>query len=65
MFLHLEWQSTWFFAGLFGCLTCKSLAPGLGIEARPLAMKAQSPNHWTAREFPAVYLELIFIYGVR
>ena len=23
-----------------------------GIEPGPMALKAQSPNHWTAREFP-------------
>ena len=46
-----------FFVGLLGCLTFGSF--------NPWTMKARSPNHWTAREFPAVYLELIFIYGVR
>ena len=28
------------------------LIPGSGIEPRPLAVKAPSPDHWTAREFP-------------
>ncbi|KAM9030797.1 cyclin-dependent kinase 20-like isoform 4-T9 [Megaptera novaeangliae] len=28
------------------------LAPRPGIEPRPSAVKAQSPNHWTTREFP-------------
>ena len=28
------------------------LVPWPGIEPRPLAVKARSPNHWTAREFP-------------
>ena len=23
------------------------------MESRPMAVKAQSPNHWTAREFPS------------
>ena len=25
-----------------------------GIKLEPSAVKAQSPNHWTAREFPGV-----------
>ena len=29
------------------------LVPGPGIEPAPSAVKAQSPNHWTAREFPS------------
>ena len=31
------------------------LSPRRGIEPRPSAMKAQSPNHWTAREFPNLW----------
>ena len=31
---------------------CGILFPQPGIEPRPLAVKTQSPNHWTAREFP-------------
>ena len=31
---------------------CGILAPQPGIEPTPLAVKARSPNHWTAREFP-------------
>ena len=31
---------------------CGILIPQPGIEHAPLAMKALSPNHWTAREFP-------------
>ena len=27
-----------------------------GIEPRPLTLRAQSPNHWTARELPVVTL---------
>ena len=30
---------------------CGILVPQSGIEPAPLAVKAQSPNHWTAREF--------------
>ena len=31
---------------------CGILVPQPGIEPMPSAVKAQSPNHWTAREFP-------------
>ena len=31
---------------------CGILVPQPGIERRPLAVKAWSPNHWTFREFP-------------
>ena len=34
------------------CTAWGILVPLLGIEPAPLAVKAQSPNHWTAREFP-------------
>ena len=29
------------------------LVPRPGIEPGPLAVRAQCPNHWTAREFPS------------
>ena len=32
------------------------LVPRPGIEPRPLAVKALSPNHWTARELRSLYL---------
>ena len=32
------------------------LLPQPGIEPRPLTVKALSPNHWTAREFPGFLL---------
>ena len=32
-------------------LTCRILVSWSGIEPGPPAVKAQSPNHWTAREF--------------
>ena len=31
-----------------------SLVPLPGIEPGPSAVKAWSPNHWTAREFPRI-----------
>ena len=36
-------------------MACGSLALQLGLEARPSAVGAQSPNHWTAREFPTTH----------
>ena len=36
----------------FGCVARGILVPRPGIEPGHLAVKAQSPNHWTAREFP-------------
>ena len=33
---------------------CRILVPQTGIEVKPSAMKAWSPNHWTAREFPSI-----------
>ena len=37
----------------FGCLVaCRFLVPWQAIEPRSSAVKVQSPNHWTAREFP-------------
>ena len=43
-FLWLEKISLW-----LDRMACRILAPGAGIEPEPLAKKAQSPNHWTAR----------------
>ena len=31
-------------------MACRILVPPPGIEPGPLAVKAQSPNHWTTRE---------------
>ena len=35
---------------------CGILVPQPGIKPRPVAVRAQSPNQWTAREFPWVVL---------
>lgn len=32
------------------CVACGILVPGLGIRLMPLAVEAQSLNHWTSRE---------------
>ena len=36
-------------------MACRMLVPQRGIKLVPLAVKAQSPNHWTARKFPELY----------
>ena len=44
-----------FFFLFFGCAVCAAcgiLVPQPGIKPVPCAVKAWSPNHWTAREFP-------------
>ena len=33
------------------CTDCGILVPEPGMEPEPLAVRPQSPNHWTAREF--------------
>ena len=33
-------------------MLCRTLVPHPGIEPTPPAVEAQSPNHWTTREFP-------------
>ena len=43
-------QSVFFF--FFCHEICGILVPQPGIETVPLAVEAQSPNHWSAREFP-------------
>ena len=35
---------------------CRILVPQPGIEPAPSAVRVQSPNHWTAREFPVASL---------
>ena len=46
----------------FGHVACGILVPRPGIEPRPSAVRAQSPNHWTTREFPLVALFVLSIY---
>ena len=33
-------------------MACGNLVPRAGDEPGPSAVKAQSPDHWTTREFP-------------
>ena len=34
------------------CVACGILVPLSGIELEPSAVKAQSPDHWTAKKSP-------------
>ena len=38
-------------------MACGILVPQAGIEPGPLAVEAQSPNHWTAGEFPDLHFK--------
>ena len=48
----LEHRQYAFFLFFSYCVACGILVPRPGIKLRSFAVKAQSPNHWTAREFP-------------
>ena len=37
-------------------MACEILVSQPRIKAGPSAVKAQSPNHWTAREFPQLFI---------
>ena len=41
-----------FLSFFFGCTACGIIVPRPGIEPGPSAVRAQSPNPWTTREFP-------------
>ena len=49
--LHFHIHFFFFFFGPC-CMACGIVAPQPGTEPEPSAVKAQSSNHWTAREFP-------------
>ena len=48
------WKTAWqgFSFGHAARLLGSFLGPQPGIESESPALTAQSPNHWTAREFP-------------
>ena len=52
---HIYLSSFWFLF-LFGSITwqCRILASWPGIKPTPLAVEAQSLNHWTAMEVPQI-----------
>ena len=43
-------------------VACGILGPWPGIEPRPLAVRVMSPNHWTARGFPAFAFWLLLYH---
>ena len=49
--LVCECRWSCFFFILPCCVTCGILVPWPGIEPGPSAVRIESPNHWTAREF--------------
>ena len=50
--LRLFSQDCIFFFFLAARKACGILVPWSGIKPEPSAVKVQSPNHWTTREFP-------------
>ena len=40
---------------------CEISVPGPGIEPTPTEVEAQSPNHWTTREFLTLYILNYFL----
>ena len=51
-FAHFFFFIFYFYSFCLHHEACGILIPQPGIEPGPLAMKAPSPDHWTAREFP-------------
>ena len=47
----LVFANFFFFFFWLCCSACGILVPQPGVEPGPLAVKARSPNYWTAREF--------------
>ena len=52
--ISLNSQLYLFFFFFFGCThtVCRILVPQQGMEPGPFAVRRQSPNHRTSREFP-------------
>ena len=47
-------------------MACRLLVPQPGLEPGPSAVKASSPSHWTAREFPKTSFFLaLFFSGIK
>ena len=53
LYLFIYWQCQ---------AACRILAPQLGMEPRPMTVKAGSPNHWAAREFLLKTVVFVYIY---
>ena len=43
-------------------MACRILVPQPGIEPGATAVKAPSPNYWTARELPQIFTKIFKIY---
>ena len=55
------WLVGWFWVFCFVWpphVACGILIPRPGIKPMLPAVEAWSPNHWTAREFPCIFLRL-------
>ena len=46
------------------CTACGILVPRSGIEPVPLAVKAQSPNHWTTKKSPGLCFLCLLLAAV-
>ena len=46
-------------------MACGILVPQPGIEPGPSAVKARSPNHWTAKEFPTYVCVFYHLFSER
>ena len=56
----------WFFSLFWPCRVARGIsAPWPGIEPRPLAVRAASPNHWSTRDFPVLCLFCVTLGAVR
>ena len=57
--IYNTWSNSFVFVFVFvfwpHCVACGILLPPPGFGPGPSAVKAQSPNPWTAREFPIVF----------
>ena len=63
--IHSFESVQWCNSGIYiGCRACRILVPQPDIEPVPPAVDAQSPNHWTAKEFPvfSIFTKLCNLY---
>ena len=60
---NCSWKAFSFFFFWPHRAACGILVPQPGIEPRPLAVEAQSPNHWTAGEVPLVSLLICLFFS--
>ena len=58
--VHLVWGCFSIFVFWPYHMTCEILVPQPGIELWPSAVRTQSSNHWTTREFPGYFPTVSF-----